>query len=89
MEHFSSFSVSSGQIFYRPVGLSACPIFLFLRFLSISEVRKHESKCLTCSGTFLACVEVFYEPIFWLVGLYVNLSPVNVFAFLSSLKVDT
>ena len=31
----------------------------------------------------------FYEPIFWLVGLYVNLSPVNVFAFVSSLKVDT
>ena len=30
----------------------------------------------------------FYEPIFWLVCLYVNLSPVNIFAFLSSLKVD-
>ena len=29
----------------------------------------------------------FYEPIFWLVGLYVNLSPVDIFAFLSSLKV--
>ena len=31
----------------------------------------------------------FYELIFWLVGLFVNLSPVNVFAFLSSLKVET
>ena len=30
----------------------------------------------------------FYEPIFWLAGQFVNLSPVNVFAFLSSLKVD-
>ena len=30
----------------------------------------------------------FYKPIFWLVGLLVDLSPVNVFAFLSSLKVD-
>ena len=28
----------------------------------------------------------FYKPIFWLVSLYVNLSLVNVFAFLSSLK---
>ena len=32
----------------NPVGQSACPIILFLRFLSISQVRKHESKCFTC-----------------------------------------
>ena len=31
----------------------------------------------------------FCKPIVWLMGLYVDLSPVNVFAFLSSLKVDT
>ena len=28
----------------------------------------------------------FYKPISWLVGLYVNLSPVNIFTLLSSLK---
>ena len=38
---------------------------------------------------FLGVMMFFYEPIFWLVGLFVNLSPVNVFAFLSSLKVGT
>ena len=56
---FWSFSVPFGLIFYGLVGLSACPTFHFFAVLSISDIKKHKSKCLDYPWTFLRCVEVF------------------------------
>ena len=83
MEHFSSFSVrfSIGQLVCQLV-----PYYFFSGFLAFQRLENMNQSVLHVLEHFQVVFMFFYKPISWLVGLYVNLSPVNIFTFLSSLK---